>query len=507
MATEYKYNPFTGNFDIIVSPSGADTQIQFNDNGVFGGDANLTWSSANNLLGVVATGTDIARYRLTHDGGNFTISLTSTTSPTFDLNAATNEIFFFRNIGAGALSVDIDGFARFDGINKRLGVGLTSPSEALHVEGKTIFKNTVDEDTWFKLAAGNTAEQRTYLAFMDRTNTTHQWLTGKNATNDFILFQNSPNALHRGFYHNAGATDIMSSGTNPVRINYAYDVSETDCGTGFEVYDGINRNKLFSVEGVSGVSRVGIGTGGTPGGKMEIQLNDGGDTATGLLIDNNDVTNNPKAMRIENATSSDGLFLSQTGTLATGQYGIGGEWASDNTNGTTFAYFFSNFAHTNNSVDRAVFKIANNNPASLATVFRTYQAGQGKSLSMTQTGNGEVIDIAHTDTGTNASVDLTRTGNNAGNITALRVTASNSGAGDAYPATFTGGNVGIGTTTPTSTLQVNGGVQVADDSDIASANKVGTLRYRADVNNSYVDMCMQTGASTYEWINIVQNNW
>jgi hypothetical protein len=24
---------------------------------------------------------------------------------------------------------------------------------------------------------------------------------------------------------------------------------------------------------------------------------------------------------------------------------------------------------------------------------------------------------------------------------------------------------------------------------------------------SYVDMCMQTGASTYAWVNIVQNNW
>ena len=69
------------------------------------------------------------------------------------------------------------------------------------------------------------------------------------------------------------------------------------------------------------------------------------------------------------------------------------------------------------------------------------------------------------------------------------------------------GNVGIGTTSPQSKLQVAGGVQMADDTDTASASKVGTLRYRTSGNNSYVDMCMQTGASTYEWINIVQNNW
>lgn len=69
------------------------------------------------------------------------------------------------------------------------------------------------------------------------------------------------------------------------------------------------------------------------------------------------------------------------------------------------------------------------------------------------------------------------------------------------------GNVGIATTSPSSKLQVNGAVQVADDTDTASASKVGALRYRTSGNNSYVDMCMQTGASTYAWVNIVQNNW
>ena len=68
-------------------------------------------------------------------------------------------------------------------------------------------------------------------------------------------------------------------------------------------------------------------------------------------------------------------------------------------------------------------------------------------------------------------------------------------------------NVGIGTQTPESKLQVAGGIQIADDTATASAAKVGTLKYRVSGNNSYVDMCMQTGATTYAWINIVQNNW
>ena len=57
--------------------------------------------------------------------------------------------------------------------------------------------------------------------------------------------------------------------------------------------------------------------------------------------------------------------------------------------------------------------------------------------------------------------------------------------------------VGIGPTIPRSKLHVDGAVQVADDTDVASANKVGALRYRTSGNNSYVDMCMQTGPTTY----------
>jgi hypothetical protein len=71
----------------------------------------------------------------------------------------------------------------------------------------------------------------------------------------------------------------------------------------------------------------------------------------------------------------------------------------------------------------------------------------------------------------------------------------------------TTGNVGIGTTNPQSKLQVNGGIQLANDPVAASAAKVGTFRYYTSGNNSYVDMCMQTGASTYTWVNIVTNSW
>ena len=59
----------------------------------------------------------------------------------------------------------------------------------------------------------------------------------------------------------------------------------------------------------------------------------------------------------------------------------------------------------------------------------------------------------------------------------------------------------------TGNLSVSGSVAVGDNVDVASALNVGALRYRSDLNNSYVDMCMQTGVGIYAWVNIVQNNW
>jgi hypothetical protein len=72
------------------------------------------------------------------------------------------------------------------------------------------------------------------------------------------------------------------------------------------------------------------------------------------------------------------------------------------------------------------------------------------------------------------------------------------------------GKVGVSTTTPKSALQVDGGIQLSDDTDAASADKVGTFRYRTlagSPNKSFLEMCMQTGASTYEWVIIKENSW
>jgi hypothetical protein len=81
-----------------------------------------------------------------------------------------------------------------------------------------------------------------------------------------------------------------------------------------------------------------------------------------------------------------------------------------------------------------------------------------------------------------------------------------SGGGETLSCT-NAGKVGIGDINPSTKLSVNGGVQIANESATASAALVGTLRYRSTANTSFVDMCMQTGATTYTWVNIVSNFW
>ncbi len=70
-----------------------------------------------------------------------------------------------------------------------------------------------------------------------------------------------------------------------------------------------------------------------------------------------------------------------------------------------------------------------------------------------------------------------------------------------------GGKVGIGTNNPQAQLQVDGGIQVADDNDTPTADKAGTIRYRVDGNTSYAEMCMQTAAGTWSWVVIKSNTW
>jgi hypothetical protein len=48
-------------------------------------------------------------------------------------------------------------------------------------------------------------------------------------------------------------------------------------------------------------------------------------------------------------------------------------------------------------------------------------------------------------------------------------------------------------------IEVDGSIQIGNDNSTATIENVGKLRYRSSGTNSFCEMCMQTGPSTYSW--------
>ncbi len=90
----------------------------------------------------------------------------------------------------------------------------------------------------------------------------------------------------------------------------------------------------------------------------------------------------------------------------------------------------------------------------------------------------------------------------------------NTGYGQQFISTGTGTTINFGQ--PTSyvqnvyvqgKIQANSSIRVGDNTATPSSSDAGAIRYRVSGNNSYVDVCMRTGNTTYAWVNIVQNQW
>ena len=156
----------------VTSPGGADTSIQFNQSGVFGGSSNLAWNYGTNTLGVtgaanisgnVGIGTSSPTTKLTVSGSGFNggsgtfISTTSGNSVAVNgINAAGvyDSAYIYLSDGTNAGFVGLSaqnapgtvGSMRF-GVagteyariqpNGNVGIGTSSPSSLLHIVGAT----------------------------------------------------------------------------------------------------------------------------------------------------------------------------------------------------------------------------------------------------------------------------------------------------------------------------------------------------------------------------------
>ena len=139
------------------TPGGSDTQVQFNDAGAFAGDADLTWNSTTNVLGVTG---DVNL----SDGGTYTTTLqtiTPTAARTISLPDATGTValvagssgqLLYNNAGVNAGGPLFDSTAGTLGYiaggtvtqatNKATAVTLNGASGRITMNGAALAANT-----------------------------------------------------------------------------------------------------------------------------------------------------------------------------------------------------------------------------------------------------------------------------------------------------------------------------------------------------------------------------
>ena len=360
----------------------------------------------------------------------------------------------FKNITNGEI-------VRIDGVNSRVGIGTTSPAFKLSVNSGT--DNTIAR-----------------FASTDGTGTI---VVADNAGSAY--FSRLSNKIQIGGTSGDSALNLTVLDTGNVGIGIT---SPTH-----KLYVQGNNGPLLVTREITtpNQARIGIGE-SNPSTALDFgSYSDGIISGTASLrFSNGSKISELGTTRLAFQADAGYFFYPTTATPSADVYGVDIRHLRDSAVNTTDAVL-----EVNNSANSSLMLVRSDGNVGIGTTSPAAKLDVAGNLKV---GNNATIF-------SDGSITLDIDNNNDQTDRALRVT--HNGATNELFRIQEDGNVGIGTATPAAKLDVNGGVRVADDAATASATNVGTLRYRTSGNNSYVDMCMQTGAATYAWVNIVQNNW
>ena len=473
----------------------------------------ITTSGSITLNIPVASSTNTGKLSST-DWSTFNNKQDAITNPVTGTGTATRVAFWNSS---SSISSDADLY--WDDTNNRLGVGTASPTTDLHVDGSALVTSNATVRGDLRIDKNPSSFPTAKLQFLRNGSTSP-------AMGEFIM---SDNPGHAGMYMYARRTTspyTQSYIELPTSVNYDFEINLL----GHNVLTIDSYTKNVGLETTSPRTKLDINgplavvggtfTSGTSGADSSsdsgIVLRRGKKIFSGIPSSGNE---DFYLRNLIEQDTSNNINIGQTGTglignvtLSTGSSGnvifrtTGSESARINSSGNVGIGNTAPSAklHVGSSADQATeLKIeATNTAGSPATTTSLRMIGyesRGQGVFFEDTGNSGEEWFA----GMNYASSW--------NKYSIGYDASGGQAEYVANALFTvvggTGEVGIGTAAPNSKLQVDGAVQVADDTDTASASKVGALRYRTSGNNSYVDMCMQTGASTYAWVNIVQNSW
>ena len=370
-----------------------------------------------------------------------------------------------------------------------VGIGTTSPSTKLHVSGGDI---RIDDTERLEFGAGgvrinNDAAGRMY----QRAPLGFYWETN----GGYRMVLNSSGNVGIGTTSPSSRLDVLTSSSGPVAT--LKNTSSTG-GSGLAVYGGTGSGSniltLYDKDSnqrleVTGEGNVGIGT-TSPSARLEVQGTNSNTQAALKVTDSGDsffevVPDNNTTFKIGDldAVGDEAMIV---GTFSDITFSKGGT--------TTM------ILDSNNRVG-----IGTTSPSSKLQVNGDLTVGDdstvGSFINVIAAGASQDAGIrfgSESNTDSKAAI-YTNTVNSDLHFDVTETTRMLIDSGT--------GNVGIGTTGPRSKLHVVGGVKLGNDTDSPSSAKAGTFRYYTSGNNSYVDMCMRTGASTYAWVNIVTNSW
>jgi hypothetical protein len=220
----FKFNPFTGNLDLVDSATaaGSNTQIQFNDGGAFGGDADLTWNKTTNVL------TNRGDINL-DDGGSFTTTVQCVT-PT-----ANRTISFPDATGTVALVAGSSGQLLWNNAGANAGAStLTYDGSILTTSGRFInsYNATASSPakvftgTWFTGGTSTTTKPQVLIEPSGATSTA--WSTsgtglGVNAASGFAgnLLDLQVNGSSRARFNSDGSL-LFSSSNHSINNFFSY---------------------------------------------------------------------------------------------------------------------------------------------------------------------------------------------------------------------------------------------------------------------------------------------
>jgi hypothetical protein len=510
------------------------------------GALNSAWGTISNNASLHTFGKDSNEFMRINSSGNVGIGTTSpntalevdgaiTTTTSDYVQGSTGSRLILETAGAGNTHSFIQ--AQNSGGNSNsedlalqlyggnLGVGLAIPLEKLHVNGSLELQSgfhisSTDGNYWQRIRTEDGSASTTNAFNFETRN-------GSGAYLQHMVIRNDGN-VGIGTTSPGAKLDVVGN----VNTDNSISIQGLDTGnpsasseelrlSGYGLLG--NRSAMYITNGhATGTMRFGVGgSGGNHGSNTKMVLNSSGNLGIGTTIPS-------KRLQVSHSDANNGLLLEHTSQASGFQIlqnirqTEGLIWQKQ-----TNDSFTSNLMTLGYDGDLG---IGTTSPGSLLHVegsrttaaLQVNQTGTGVIANFKQGGSSKVL----IDNSGNVGIGTTSLSNKlqvTGSTQSTDFKVGSSGtmqlfdySGNLHIYSTAGTDIllggGIGgrqndVTIGNGDLRVSGSVKMGNDSDAASAGKAGALRYRTSGNNSYVDMCMRTGATTYAWVNIVQNNW